>query len=92
MCKKRAAYEPHEEWMIQALKRIFKELAIKADDHHKVGKLPLEIDLVAVVEKKKLIAKLPPLFRYFQRHNILEVKSEITRFRVADLQKLQAYG
>jgi hypothetical protein len=92
MRKKRAAYEPHEEWMIQALKRIFKELAIKADDHHKIGKLPLEIDLVAVVENKKSLAKLPPLFRYFQQHNILEIKSEKTRFRVADLQKLQAYG
>jgi hypothetical protein len=92
MRKKRPAYEPHEEWMIQALKRIFKELAIKADDHHKIGKLPLEIDLVAVVENKKSLAKLPALFRYFQRHNILEIKSEKARFRVADLQKLQAYG
>jgi len=92
MRKKRPAYEPYEEWIIQALKRIFKEVAIKADDHHKVGKLPLEIDLVAVVENMKSLAKLPPLFRYFQRHNILEIKSEKTRFKVADLQKLQAYG
>lgn len=92
MRKKRAAYEPHEEWIIQALKRLFKEVAIKADDHHKVGKLPLEIDLVAIVESKKQLAKLPQLFRYFRRHNILEIKSEKARFKVADLQKLQAYG
>ena len=92
MHKKRPAYEPHEEWIIQALKRIFKELAIKADDHLKIGKLPLEIDLVAVVGNKKALAKLPALFRYFQRHNILEIKSEKAHFKVADLQKLQAYG
>jgi hypothetical protein len=92
MRKKRPAYKPHEEWIIQALKRLFKKIEIKADDHHKVGKLPLEIDLVAVVERKKLFSKLPPVFRYFQRHNILEIKSEKARFRVADLQKLQAYG
>jgi hypothetical protein len=92
MRKKRAAYEPHEEWIIQALKRIFKALAIRADDHHKIGKLPLEIDLVAVVGNKKALAKLPALFRYFQRYNIIEIKSEKTRFKVVDLQKLQAYG
>jgi len=47
---------------------------------------------VAVVGNKKALAKPPPLFRYFRRHNILEIKSEKARFRVADLQKLQAYG
>jgi len=34
MRKKRPAYEPHEEWMIQALKRIFKEVTLTALVHH----------------------------------------------------------
>lgn len=35
---------------------------------------------------------LPPLFRYFQRFNIMELKTEKDRLEPGDLLKLQAYG
>lgn len=92
MRTKRPVYNPYEAWMIQLLKRLFEKAKLRVDDHPKVGKLPLEIDLVAIVGKKKSFAKLPQLFHYFRRYNIMEVKSEKDRFGIGDLQKLQAYG
>jgi hypothetical protein len=92
MRTKRPVYNPYEAWMIQLLKRLFEKAKLRVDDHPKVGKLPLEIDLVAIAGRKKLFLKLPPLFHYFRQYNILEIKSEKDRFGIANLQKLQAYG
>jgi hypothetical protein len=77
MNTKRPAYKQHEAWMIQLLKRLFEKAKLKVDDRPKVGKLPLEIDLVVIAGKKEpttSLLKLPQLFNYFQRYNIVEVK------------------
>jgi len=93
--KRRRSYKQYEARLIQLLRRRFKKANLKVDDHLKVGKLPLEIDLlVSHKSKKKLknVASVPQLFEYFRRYNVLELKTEQTSLVPGDLLKLQAYA
>jgi hypothetical protein len=95
MRQERQAHKQYEARMIQLLRWRFEKSNLRVDDHLKVGDLPLEIDLVVKVTEAGWIpdfAKFPQIFDYFQRHNIIEVKSEQDEFEVADLPKLLAYG
>lgn len=80
--------------LIQLLSRRFEAAQLKVQDHFKVGELPLEIDLLANFENEayESLANLPPLFHYFQRHNLFELKTEVDPLTLADLVKLQAYA
>ncbi len=94
MPRKRAKRNEYEARLIQLLKRRFEQARLKVQDHLKVGKLPLEIDMLVRFggERSRLnTARLPKLFRYFRQHNVLEIKTEQTPLRVSDLLKLQAY-
>ncbi len=80
--------------MIQLLRRRFEAAKLKVEDHFKVGKLPLEIDLLACFEyenKASASSSLPLLFHYFQNHNVVELKTEVDTLEIGDLVKLQAY-
>lgn len=95
MNEERANFKAYEARLIQLLRLRFEQANFKVEDHEKVGELPLEIDLIVISadeNKKPDFSKLPPLFRYFQRFNIMELKTEKDRLEPADLLKLQAYG
>jgi hypothetical protein len=92
--KRRRGYKQYEARLIQLLRRRFKKANLKVDDHLKVGKLPLEIDLIVnrkSKEQSKTSSTLPQLFTYFRRYNVLELKTEQTSLAPGDLLKLQAY-
>ena len=93
--KRRRDYKQYEARLIQLLRRRFTRPDLKVEDRFKTGKLPLEIDLI-VCRKSKAQAKasstLPPLFKYFRRYNVLELKTEHKPLRPSDLLKLQAYA
>ena len=93
--KRRRGYKQYEARLIQLLKRRFKKANRKADDHLKVDKLPLEIDLIVspkLRNKSKPSSSLPRLFKYFRRYNVLELKTEQNPLALGDLLKLQAYA
>jgi len=77
--------------LIQLLRRRFEEAQLKVEDHFAVGELPMEIDLIASFERGE-VANVPPLFHYFRRHNVIEIKTEADPLKIGDLQKLQAYA
>ncbi|NUO81583.1 hypothetical protein HUU05_16050 [candidate division KSB1 bacterium] len=94
MTRKRAKPNQFEARLIQLLKRRFEQARLTVQDHLKVGKLPLEIDMLVRSSRAQLhasSARLPKLFRYFRRHNVLEIKTEQTPLKVSDLLKLHAY-
>jgi hypothetical protein len=93
--KRRRGYKQYEARLIQLLRWRFQKAALKADDHLKVGKLPLEIDLIVsrkLRNKAKPSSPLPRLFKYFRRYNVLELKTEQNPLTLGDLLKLQAYA
>ncbi|MGH7595588.1 MAG: hypothetical protein ACREOI_04510 [bacterium] len=95
MNQDRPAYKQFEARMLQLLKWRFERANFRVDDHQKIGELPLEIDLVVISTEQEWIpdvSKLPTIFRYFRRYNIMEVKSEKDRLEIEDLPKLMAYG
>lgn len=95
MNEERANFKAYEARLIQLLRLRFEQANFKVEDHEKVGELPLEIDLIVISadeNKKPDFSKLPPLFRYFQRFNLMELKTEKDRLKPGDLLKLQAYG
>ncbi len=90
---KHAQYNPFETRLIQLLRWRFERARLKTEDHLKIGTLPLEIDLIVSAENTDEIKTvLPPLFEYFKRHNVIEIKTESDRLEPEDLLKLQAYG
>ncbi len=94
MTRKRAKRNQYEARLIQLLKRRFEQARLKVQDHLKVGRLPLEIDMLVRSRRMRsnaIPARLPKLFRYFRQHNVLEIKTEQTPLKVGDLLKLQAY-
>ncbi len=91
MARKRAKRNQYEARLIQLLKRRFEQARLKVQDHLKVGRLPLEIDMLVRSSRTPTNARLPKLFRYFQQHNVLEIKTEQTPLKIGDLLKLQAY-
>lgn len=94
MNEERADYKHYEARLIQLLRWRFEKANFKVEDHHKVGVLPLEIDLIVAATDERIpdFSKLPKLFHYFRRHNIMELKTERDRLEREDLLKLQAYG
>lgn len=95
MSTERATPKQFEARLIQLLAWRFKKSGFSVFDHHKVGELPLEIDLVAIPPEPEWTPdyeKFPRLFAYFRRYNIIEVKTEQDRVELADLPKLMAYG
>ncbi len=95
MSPKRASRKQFEARLIQLLKRRFEKSKLKVFDHVKVGKLPLEIDVVAVSPGqgwKPDFTKFPALFSYFRRYNLMEVKTERDNLKMEDLPKLFAYA
>lgn len=95
MSTKRPAYQPFEARLIQLLKRCLKKSKIRVRDYQKVGKLPLEIDMVALPPEQDWIpdfAIFPRLFEHFRRYNVMEVKTAQDRLASEDLTKLMAYG
>jgi hypothetical protein len=95
MSNDRPAPKQHEAWLIQLLRRLFERARFKVEDHKKVGELPLEIDMIVISageEAPPSLSELPPLFQYFRRHNVMELKTEKDRLEIADLLKLQAYA
>lgn len=95
MSTERATPKQFEARLIQLLAWRFKKSGFSVLDHHKVGELPLEIDLVAIPPEPEWTPdyeKFPRLFAYFRRYNIIEVKTEQDRVEHADLPKLMAYG
>ncbi len=91
MARKRAKRNQYEARLIQLLKRRFEQARLTVQDYLKVGKLPLEIDMLVRSKRTRANARLPKLFRYFQQHNVLEIKTEQTPLKIGDLLKLQAY-
>ncbi len=92
MARRKRRYRPYEARLIQLLRRRFEAANWKVDDHLKVGKLPLEIDLVAYDPSRDAPAPLPKLFEYFKQHNVIEVKTEEDPLKLEDLLKLQGYA
>ena len=91
--KRRRGYKQYEARLIQLLRWLFKKANLKVDDHLKIGKLPLEIDLIVKRKTQKEIKiSLPRLFAYFRRYNVLELKTEHMPLKPGDLLKLQAYA
>jgi len=91
--KRRRSHKQYEARLIQLLRWLFKRANLKIEDHLKIGKLPLEIDLIARRKTKKEIkTSLPRLFTYFRRYNVLELKTEQTPLSPGDLLKVQAYA
>ncbi len=94
MVRKRPGYKQYEARLIQLLRWRFEKAKLKVDDHLKVGKLPLEIDLIVnrrVTRKTRSSSSLPRLFEYFKRYNVMELKTEQDPLTLGDLLKLQAY-
>ncbi len=94
MVRKRRGYKQYEARLIQLLRWRFEKAKLKVDDHLKVGKLPLEIDLIVnrrVAQKTRGSFSLPRLFEYFKRYNVMELKTEQDPLTLGDLLKLQAY-
>ncbi len=94
MESKPAGKKQFEARMIQLLTRRFEEANLEVEDHLKVGELPLEIDLLAKLNYKRREGStdIPSLFHYFQRYNVMELKTEVDTLEVGDLVKLQAYA
>jgi len=92
MSRERPAYQPFEARLIQLLAWWLRRSEISVIDHLKIGELPLEIDMVAIPSEQNGIVTFPPLFEYFRRYNIIEIKTEQDRLEIADLTKLMAYG
>jgi hypothetical protein len=91
--KRRRGYRQFEARLIQLLRWLFKRANLSVEDHLKIGKLPLEIDLIVKRKtRKERKTSLPRLFRYFRRYNVLELKTEQTPVTPGDLLKLQAYA
>jgi hypothetical protein len=79
MVRKRRGNKQYEARLIQLLKQRFEKAKFKVEDHFKVGKLPLEIDLIVnrrAAGKTRKSLSLPRLFKYFKRYNVMEVKTE----------------
>jgi hypothetical protein len=92
MVRKRRGYKQYEACLIQLLRWRFEKAKLNVEDHLKVGKLPLEIDLIAnrrTVGKIKSSSSLPRLFEYFKRYNVMELKTEQDPLTLGDLLKLQ---
>ncbi len=95
MSNDRPAPKQYEAWLIQLLRLRFEQANFKVEDHLKVGELPLEIDMIVITPSEGMapdFSKLPPLYHYFRRYNVMELKTEADRLEIADLLKLQAYG
>jgi hypothetical protein len=95
MSNDRQTPKQYETWLIQLLRRRFEQARFKVEDHFSVGELPLEIDMIVITaeeETKPDFSQVPPLFHYFRRYNVMELKTEGDRLEIADLLKLQAYG
>ncbi len=88
-----AQYNPYEARLIQLLRWRFEQARLKTEDQLTVGTLPLKIDLIVSAENAdEAKPALPPLFEYFKRHNVMEIKTEGDRLEPEDLLQLQAYG
>jgi len=95
MSNDRPAPKQYEARLIQLLRRRFEQAKFKVEDHLKVGELPLEIDVIVITPEDAApanVTKLPVLFQYFRRYNVMEIKTEGDRLEPKDLLKLQAYG
>lgn len=95
MSTERAAPNQYEIRLIQLLRRLFELAKFKVKDHFSVGELPLEIDMIVITASEAPpsdFSELPPLFHYFRRYNVMELKTEADPIEIADLFKLQAYG
>jgi len=95
MSNDRAAPNQYETWLIQLLRRLFELAKFNVEDHFSVGELPLKIDMIVITSSEEPpsdFSELPPLFHYFRRYNVMELKTEADPLRIADLLKLQAYG
>ncbi|MGH7601286.1 MAG: hypothetical protein ACREOI_33425, partial [bacterium] len=95
MNNERPAPKQYETWLIQLLRLRFEQANFKVEDHLKVGELPLEIDMIVITPsegKSPDFSKLPPLYHYFRRYNVMELKTEADRLEISDLLKLHAYG
>lgn len=93
MKRKRAKPNQYEARLIQLLRQRFEKARLKVLAHLKVGKLPLEIDMIVRARDQQANrAKLPKLFRYFRQHNVIEIKTEQTPLKISDLLKVQAYA
>jgi hypothetical protein len=95
MSTERPSRNQFEARLIQLLRWRFEKSNLRVFDHLKVGKLPLEIDVVVISSKRNWIPdfdKFPRLFDYFRSHNIMEVKTKQNRLKIEDLPKLLAYG
>jgi len=95
MAGKRRGNKQFEARQIQLLRWRFEKARHEVDDHFKVGKLPLEIDLIVIRrarKKKRASARVPRLFAYFKRYNVMEIKTARNPLVRGDLLKLQAYA
>lgn len=95
MSNERPAPKQYEAWLIQLLRLRFEQANFKVEDHLKVGELPLEIDMIVITPSEGMspdFSKLPPLYHYFRRYNVMELKTEADRLEISDLLKLHAYG
>jgi hypothetical protein len=95
MNSERPAPKQYEAWLIQLLRLRFEQANFKVEDHLKVGELPLEIDMIVITASEGMqpdFSKLPPLYHYFRRYNVMELKTEADRLEISDLLKLHAYG
>ncbi len=83
MSNERPAPKQYEARLIQLLRLRFEQAKFKVEDHLKVGELPLEIDMIVVTPEEEMlpdISKLPPLFHYFRRYNVMVKQETIDRF------------
>jgi len=95
MARKRRGNKQFEARQLQLLRWRFEKAQHEVDDHFKVGKLPLEIDLIVIRrarQKKRASARIPRLFAYFKRYNVMEIKTARNPLKLGDLLKLQAYA
>ncbi len=95
MSNDRPAPKQYEAWLIQLLRLRFEQANFKVEDHLKVGELPLEIDMIVITPSEGMLpdlSKLPSLYHYFRRYNVMELKTEADRLEISDLLKLHAYG
>jgi arginyl-tRNA--protein-N-Asp/Glu arginylyltransferase len=95
MARKRRGNKQFEARQIQLLRWRFERARHEVDDHFKVGKLPLEIDLIVIRrtrKRKRASARVPRLFAYFKRYNVMEIKTARNPLKLGDLLKLQAYA
>ena len=89
---RRIGNKQYEARLIQLLRRRFEQAKLKVEDHLKVGKLPVEVDMIASRGKLTNLSDVPELFSYFRRFNLMEIKTERDRLLPGDLLKLQAYA